>query len=87
MKMNSEKIAKELKKLTVEIAPGFNESDISSETRFIDDLLFDSLMIMELVVRAEDLFGVTIEELNVEKIGVFGELCDMIAKEVTDDDE
>lgn len=83
--MNLEKIAEKLREITVEIAPEFSESDINADTVFINDLLFDSLMIMELVVRAEEQFGIEIEELDIEKIGVFSTLCEIIAGEMTDE--
>lgn len=83
--MDLEKIAEELKKIIVEIAPGFSEADINTDTVFISDLLFDSLMIMELVVRAEEQFGIEIEELDIEKIGVFGTLCKIIVGEMTNE--
>ncbi len=83
--MNLEKIESELKKLTLEIAPEFRETDINNETRFVEDLLFDSLMTMELIVRAEEQFGIQIEELDIEKIGVFGSLCEIIAGEMANE--
>lgn len=83
--MDLEKIAEKLKKITVEIAPEFSELDINMDTVFINDLLFDSLMVMELVVRAEEQFGIEIEELDIEKIGVFGTLCEIIAGEMANE--
>lgn len=83
--MDFEKITEELKKIIMEIAPGFSEADINMDTVFISDLLFDSLMIMELVVRAEEQFGIEIEELDIEKIGVFGTLCEIIVGEMANE--
>jgi len=80
--MNFERIVDELKVLIVEIAPQFSKTDIELNTNLINDLLFDSLMIMELVVRAEEQFDIEIDELNIDKIGVFGELCKVINGEL-----
>jgi acyl carrier protein len=44
------------------------DSRIKPESRFVDDLGADSLAIVELVLKLEETFGVTIPETESEKI-------------------
>ena len=47
---------------------GIDSSKISANTNFIDDLNFDSLDIVELMMKMEDEFGIEIPEEEAEKL-------------------
>jgi acyl carrier protein len=56
--------------------------EITRESSFVDDLKADSLDVVELVMRFEDTFGVTIPDEDYEKIRTVGDAVDYIeAKE------
>lgn len=56
--------------------------EIARESSFVDDLKADSLDVVELVMRFEDTFGVTIPDEDYEKIRTVGDAVDYIeAKE------
>jgi len=49
---------------------------------FLDDLGADSLDIVEIVMAAEEEFGVSISEAELEKIDTVGDLVDLIMKKL-----
>ena len=60
-------VAEKVKKMIVEQL-GVNESEVSPEKKFIDDLGADSLDIVELVMALEDEYGIEIPDEDAEKI-------------------
>lgn len=70
-----------LKEKIVGFVPHFTVDQINENTLLIDDLLFDSLMMMELVVDLEEEFNITIEaeDLSTEKLNKFSELLKFIS--------
>jgi acyl carrier protein len=50
-----------------------DESDVSEDATFIDDLGADSLDLVELVMALEEAFGVSIPDEDVEKIRTVGD--------------
>lgn len=52
--------------------------EITRESSFVDDLKADSLDVVELVMRFEDSFGVTIPDEDYEKIRTVGDAIDYI---------
>ena len=52
--------------------------EIARESSFVDDLKADSLDVVELVMRFEDTFGVTIPDEDYEKIRTVGDAIDYI---------
>lgn len=52
--------------------------EITRESSFVDDLKADSLDVVELVMRFEDTFGVTIPDEDYEKIRTVGDAIDYI---------
>jgi len=52
--------------------------DISNDEKIIDDLGFDSLDTVELVMSFEDEYGFNIEDSEAEKIITVGDAVDMI---------
>ena len=57
---------------------GVDESEVTPKARFIDDLGADSLDTVELVMRFEDTFGVTIPDEDYEKIRTVGDAIEYI---------
>lgn len=65
-------IAEKVKKMIVEQL-GVNESEVTPEAKFIDDLGADSLDIVELVMALEDEYGIEIPDEDAEKIETVGD--------------
>jgi acyl carrier protein len=77
--MNSE-IADKVKKIVVEHL-GVEESKVTPESSFIDDLGADSLDTVELVMAFEEAFSVEIPEDVAEKISTVKDAIDYIEKQ------
>lgn len=54
-------------------------SQIKMETSFVDDLKFDSLDIVELMMKMEDDFGVEIPEEDAEGLKTVGDVINYIS--------
>jgi acyl carrier protein len=54
--------------------------EITRESSFVDDLKADSLDVVELVMRFEDTFGVTIPDEDYEKIRTVGDAIEYISE-------
>jgi acyl carrier protein len=52
--------------------------EVARDKSFVDDLKADSLDVVELVMRFEDTFGVTIPDEDYEKIRTVGDAIDYI---------
>ena len=57
---------------------GKDESEVKSESSFIDDLGADSLDIVELVMAMEDEFGIEIPDEDAEKIKTVKDVAEYI---------
>jgi acyl carrier protein len=73
-------IADKVKKIVVEHL-GVEESKVTPEASFIDDLGADSLDTVELVMAFEEAFGVEIPEDAAEKISTVRDAVDYIEKQ------
>ncbi len=60
-----------------------NESEITVDTSFNDDLNADSLDLVELIMALEDEFGLEIEDEEVEKIKTVGDARDYIKNHIS----
>ena len=58
---------------------GLDESKITAEATFEEDLEVDSLGVVELLMALEDEFGVRIPDEEAEEIGTVGEAVDVVA--------
>ena len=57
---------------------GVEESQVTPEASFIDDLSADSLDVVELIMTMEDEFGIEIAEEDVETLTTVGAAVDYI---------
>ncbi|RBW67522.1 acyl carrier protein [Bacillus taeanensis] len=57
---------------------GVDESEVTPEASFKDDLGADSLDVVELVMELEDEFDMEISDEDAEKIGTVGDVIDYI---------
>jgi acyl carrier protein len=73
-------VADRVKKIVVEHL-GVEESKVTPEASFIDDLGADSLDTVELVMAFEEAFSVEIPEDAAEKIGTVKDAIDFIEKQ------
>ena len=77
--MTDEEIVKELAVILNEVA-GVDQSKVSSEKSFLDDLEVDSLSMVEVVMAAEDKFGVKIPDEEVKNLKTVGDAVNFITK-------
>ena len=79
--MSSEEIFEKVKAIIVDQL-GAEESAITLESSFIDDLEADSLDIVELVMGIEEEFGIEIPDADAEKVVTVGDVVDYIKENV-----
>ena len=79
--MSSEEIFDKVKSIIVEQL-GVNESTITLEASFIDDLGADSLDIVELIMALEEAFDIEIPDADAEKVVTDGDVVYNIKKHV-----
>lgn len=72
-------IFEKLKKLIIEQV-GAEEDEITTEASFVDDLGFDSLDVVNLIMEIEDEFEIEIPDSEAEKINTVGEMIEYIQK-------
>lgn len=77
--MSEQEILEGLAAIVNEVA-GTPVADITSEKSFVDDLDIDSLSMVEVVMAAEDKFGVTIPDSEVKNLTTVGDAVSYIAK-------
>jgi len=79
--MSSEEIFEKVKSIIVDQL-GAEESAITMEASFIDDLEADSLDIVELIMGIEEEFGIEIPDADAEKVVTVGDVVDYIKENV-----
>lgn len=79
MAQSEQEILEGLAGIVNEVA-GTPVADITSEKSFTDDLDIDSLSMVEVVMAAEDKFGVTIPDSEVKNLSTVGDAVSYIAK-------
>ncbi|WP_020521439.1 acyl carrier protein [Catelliglobosispora koreensis] len=78
--MTKEEIVTGLAEILEEVA-GVNPDDVSEEKSFTDDLDVDSLSMVEVVVAAEERFGVKIPDDEVQNLRTVGDAADFVLKQ------
>jgi len=79
--MSSEEIFDKVREIIIEQL-GVQESAVTMEASFIDDLGADSLDIVELIMALEEEFDIEIPDSDAEKVITVGDVVDYIANNV-----
>ncbi len=80
-------MAKDIEKTVIKIIAeklGVDESEITPESHFINDLGADSLDTVELIMEFEKEFNISIPDEDAEKIQTVGDAIEYIKKQVAD---
>ena len=77
--MTDEQIVSDLAIILNEVA-GVDQSKVSADKSFLDDLEVDSLSMVEVVMAAEDKFGVKIPDEEVKNLRTVGDAVAFIKK-------
>ena len=79
--METEQIEERVRKILAENL-SVPEDDITTESRFQEDLDADSLDLVEAVLALEEEFGVSIPEEEMEDVKTVGEAVDLVAQKL-----
>jgi acyl carrier protein len=79
MALTQEEVLVGIKEIVVEVA-GISADDIAMDKKFTDDLDVDSLSMVEVVVAAEERFGVKIPDEEVTNMATVGDAVNFIVK-------
>lgn len=74
--MKKEEIFKQISEFIENLT--MSENEITNETKFSNDLGFDSLDNVELLIRVEDVFCISITDEQAEKVETVGQAVDLI---------
>jgi acyl carrier protein len=77
--MTDEQIISDLAVILNEVA-GVDQTKVSSDKSFLDDLEVDSLSMVEVVMAAEDKFGVKIPDEEVKNLRTVGDAVSFIKR-------
>ena len=77
--MTDEQIISDLAVIINEVA-GVDQAKVSADKSFLDDLEVDSLSMVEVVMAAEDKFGVKIPDEEVKNLRTVGDAVSFIKK-------
>ena len=77
MALSQDAVLAGIKEIVVEVA-GIDAGKIAMDKKFTDDLDVDSLSMVEVVVAAEEKFGVKIPDDEVEKMTTVGDAVNFI---------
>ncbi|GIH08139.1 acyl carrier protein [Rhizocola hellebori] len=78
--MTKDEIVAGLAEILEEVA-GVNPDDVTEEKSFTEDLDVDSLSMVEVVVAAEEKFGVKIPDDEVQNLKTVGDAADFVLKQ------
>ncbi|HDI83870.1 acyl carrier protein [bacterium] len=79
--MDQAKLEQEVKKIIVEQL-GVDESQVTPDAHFIDDLGADSLDTVELIMSLEEKFGIKIPDEDAEKLDTVGKALEYIKSHI-----
>jgi len=79
--MDQAKLEQEVRKIIVEQL-GVDESQVTPDAHFIDDLGADSLDTVELIMSLEEKFGIKIPDEDAEKLDTVGKALDYIKSHI-----
>ena len=69
---------KEIRRIIIEKLNLDDDTDITLETSFVDDLEADSISLVELIMGLEDKYGIEIEDEDAEKIKTVQDAIDYL---------
>jgi len=69
---------KEIRRIIIEKLNLDDDTDITLETSFVDDLEADSISLVELIMGLEDEYGIEIEDEDAEKIKTVQDAIDYL---------
>ncbi len=69
----------QVKKIICELLPSINEDEITSGSKFKEDLDFDSLDTVEMVMELEEAFNLEITDEDAEKFVTVKDVLDYVA--------
>jgi acyl carrier protein len=78
--MTKDEIVSGLAEILEEVA-GVNPDDVTEDKSFTEDLDVDSLSMVEVVVAAEEKFGVKIPDDEVQNLKTVGDAADFVLKQ------
>lgn len=67
----------------VEDATGVSKEEITPKSTLDDDLNIDSLTLMDIAVRLEEEFNITVEDEAINKVGTVGQLVKLVEKRLS----
>lgn len=81
--MTREEILGKIKKdVLLFLDQGLDHGKLSESSRFIEDMDYDSLDQVEIIMYAEDFFHIEIEDDEAEKVLTLGDLVDLVEKHI-----
>lgn len=65
----------------------FESEKLSDESMFIDDLGFDSVSLMQLIIEVEEQFSIEFDDINYGEVDSVGKMYEYIMKKIDEHEE